>query len=368
MRRRVVFGSFGPPGWEDANSWAYNLFEELRGGPFELTFVELLTAADACYFRFLQGDDFHDPRRLGSILRCSIEEPVGGEQPALGDLLRSLAPDLIVAWGSEAARLLRRALPDTPLVLAVADCDPIERLIEERVVRDWMAFQAAAECGVAFWAGRDDADLDTFLAADLVVPVSALACAAFEHLPSSGSGRIYRRPLAPADLSFTEAERFAHLRRPFDDRDVDVLFAARSWTRRAANLRLAEKVCAALGDREVHLVGEIEGRVATARVHGATCRRGDLFALLGRTRVVVCPALAEAGPSILFEAAAMGCNVVASPNCGYAGLCNDELLARRCSPREFLERIRGALSHPYGDNRGSFLGGSAELVETLAVF
>ena len=90
-------------------------------------------------------------------------------------------------------------------------------------------------------------------------------------------------------------------------------------------------------------------------------------AAAGRPRLVLVSSMAAGGPSLLFEAAAMGCNVVASPNCGYAALCNDALLAPRGSVREFLERIRPALSRPYVENRDPFPGGTADLVETLAV-
>jgi glycosyltransferase involved in cell wall biosynthesis len=205
-------------------------------------------------------------------------------------------------------------------------------------------------------------------ASDLVVSVSEHAHAAFKRLSPAAVGKIYERAVTPADLLFAEAEELAHLRRPFAARDVDVLFASGGWTPRAANLPLVEQLSAALGGREVHVVGEIDAAVAGARLHGALRRRDDLYALLGRTKVVVCPALAEAGPSVLFAAAAMGCNVVASPNCGYAALCNEDLLAPRCAPGEIRERIERALSRPYADHREAFLGGTTELVETLAVF
>jgi glycosyltransferase involved in cell wall biosynthesis len=368
MKRRIVFGCLGPPGWGDANAWAYGLFERLREGPFDVTFVELLGEADAVFFRFLHGADFDNPRRLEKVLCCRIEEPGAREQPALGELLRRLAPDLIVAWGADAARLLRPAATEPPLVLVLADCGPIERLVEGELIRDWMGFHAAMERGVAFPIGVEDRELEAFDASDLVVPVSVLARAAFERLNPAVTGKIHSRPITPADLSYAEAEELAHLRRPFAERDVDVLFSAASWTRRAANLGLVKRVAAVLDGREVHVVGEIDEPVANARVHGALRHRRDLHALLGRTKAVVCPALAEAGPSVLFEAAAMGCNVVASPNCGHAALCNDALLAPSCSTDEIVERIQRALSRPYVESRDSFMGGVAELVEILAVF
>lgn len=367
MKRRIVFGCYGPPDWGDANAWAYSLFEHLQGGVFDITFVELLTEADAFYFHFLHGRGFDNPRGLPALARCPIAEPIEGEQTALHDLMRSLAPDLVVAWGVDAVRLLRPVVGGASIVLILTDCPPVEGLIEDRRARDWTGARAAVDCGVVYPVSNTDPDLEALRAADLIICVSALAAEALAGLFHSISGRVHATPITPADLVFAEAERFASARLPFAERDVDVLFAASDWGRRAASSRLVERLCAALGDRTVHLVGEMGAPIRGAQAHGA-CKREDLFALLGRTKVVVSPARAEAGPSVLLEAAAMGCNVVASGNCGYAALCNEALLATRCGYGEMIERIGRALSRPYSDNRASFLGGVVELVETLAVF
>jgi hypothetical protein len=368
MNRRIVFACVGPPDWGDANTWAYGLFARLRGGPFDATFVSLLGDADEFYFRYLRGADFDNPRRLDSVVSCRIDEAGGSrDQPALASLLRSLAPDLIVAWGGAAARLLAPAAEGVPLVLMLTECDSVERFVGGDYVRDWMHYRAALDRGVAFPFEFEARERDAFEAADLVVGVSSVATAGFERLLPSISGRIYERRVTPADLSYEEAERHGDRRRAFAERDIDVLFSAADWTRPAANLRAVEQIAAALAGRQVHVAGEIDRSVAGARTHGALRSRDDHYALLGRAKVVVAPALAAGGPSLLFEAAAMGCNVVASPNCGYAALCNDALLAPRGSAREFLERIRPALLRPYVENRDPFPGGTADLVETLAV-
>jgi hypothetical protein len=365
MKRRIVFGCYGPPGWGDANAWAYRLFAQLRAeGPFDLTLVQLSNDADAFFFRFAYGADFDDPRRLGTV-PCRIDES-NAEQPALRDLLRALAPDGIVAWGIDAARLLLRAKCKAPLTLMLAECGSVDRMVEDDFVRDWMGLQSALQRGVNFPVGIERREREVFEGADLVVAVSLQAHPAFRPFSRFLSGKVYQRAITPADLLFAEAEEHASLRRPFLERDVDVLFCAASWAKRSANRELAERLAAALRGCEVHAVGEIDGPLGGARVHGPL-RREDLFALLGRTKVAVFPALAEAGPSLLLEAAAMDCNVVASPNCGYAALCDDALLARRCSAEEMLERIGRALARPYDHNRDPFLGGTADLVETLAV-
>ena len=64
----------------------------------------------------------------------------------------------------------------------------------------------------------------------------------------------------------------------------------------------------------------------------------------------------------------MGCNVVASPNCGNWQLCNSRLVAERGTRAEFLSKIELSLGAPFTDNRERFRGGYADLVDTLSVF
>jgi hypothetical protein len=64
----------------------------------------------------------------------------------------------------------------------------------------------------------------------------------------------------------------------------------------------------------------------------------------------------------------MGCNVVASPNCGNWQLCNEQLLADRCSADAFLDKIKLALVDSYKDNQERFRGGYDDLLGILSAF
>jgi hypothetical protein len=91
--------------------------------------------------------------------------------------------------------------------------------------------------------------------------------------------------------------------------------------------------------------------------------------LMGNTRTVVCPSLIDSAPGILYEASAMGCNIVTSRNCGNWTLCHSELLAERYHIDAFAQCIRRSLTHSYPDNMSRFLnpGSYGDLVETLMV-
>ena len=162
-----------------------------------------------------------------------------------------------------------------------------------------------------------------------------------------------------------EAERYRDRRRPLAARDIDVTFVAGRWDVEARGLSLAERIRARLPGRRVALVGECGVTSGATRL--GVLPRDALFDVLGRSKVVVAPALADPTATDLFAAAAMGCTVVASANCGAWELCSEALRVAAPSPDAFVERIERALAAPLPDHRQRFLdGGTADLVETLA--
>jgi glycosyltransferase involved in cell wall biosynthesis len=117
------------------------------------------------------------------------------------------------------------------------------------------------------------------------------------------------------------------------------------------------------------VVGEVDAPCPGATHHGFVADRTTLFALMGRARVVACPSLFDAAPGILFEASALGCNVVASRNCGNWQLCHPDLLAQRMDVGSFAGAITLALSRKYEDHARRYLDSRSieRLVEVLDV-
>jgi glycosyltransferase involved in cell wall biosynthesis len=99
-------------------------------------------------------------------------------------------------------------------------------------------------------------------------------------------------------------------------------------------------------------------------------RRDELFALLGGSKTIVCPSLFDAAPGILFEASAMGCNIITSKNCGNWHICNEKLLVDPFNLNGFLEKISLSLSRKYEDNIDYFMRNKSykNLIDTSSVF
>jgi hypothetical protein len=136
------------------------------------------------------------------------------------------------------------------------------------------------------------------------------------------------------------------------------------------NLKLLRQIISKDQKTRFHIVGELARAPKGVTHHGLISKREDLFALMGRTKTVVCPSLFDAAPGVLFEAAAMNCNVVASKNCGNWQLCHEDLLADPHDLPTFLERIERSLSKKFEDNMDFFLRQNSyqSFIDLVAVF
>lgn len=368
MSKRILFACYEVPRRGGASTILYLLFERMQRAGFEVTYVNLVEDMDAVFFRYLFGNDFDNPQSLANVHTCILENPLWRAHANLTALIHSLAPDLLVGFGFIAARLLELAAPDRPVVFMSAGVRHLQYLLEAGVVKDFMAFQARAWRGVTFPVSARDRERLAATAAALIIVHSPLAKFAFEHLFPAQRGKIYSNIISVADLIYAEAEAFHAWKRPFAQRDIDLIFVASSWNRPEKNYRLVRQLISRCAGLSIHVVGDIARPHPAAHYHGAITQRHDLYALLGRSKTLVCPSLVDAAPGILFEASAMGCNVIASPNCGNWQLCHEQLLAEDCSPGAFLRKIPLSLTRLYQDNPQHFRGGYADLVETLEVF
>lgn len=363
--RRLLSVCRGVPAWGDANPWAYALHAILPAAGFEPLLVNLLSDSDAVYFRYLLGERCEDPDRLGGVRRCRLDEAADDGRAALAAIVDAFAPEVAVAWEVDTARRLRQASAALPLVLVGTRCARLDDLIAGGAARDFLDFRSAIDRGVLFPVGADDPELAALRACDLLILPSALARTAQEHLFPAHAGKMYARAIAAAEPMVAEAERYRDQRRPFAARDIDATFVAGDWDVAARGLSLVERLRARLPGRRIALAGECGVPSGATRL--GVLPREALFDVLGRSKVVVAPALADPAASTLFAAAAMGCNVVASPNCGPWELCAEALRVADPSPDAFAERIERALAAPIPDHRQRFLdGGTADLVETLA--
>jgi len=133
-----------------------------------------------------------------------------------------------------------------------------------------------------------------------------------------------------------------------------VLFMASDWGRVEKNYPLVSRLGRRLGDLRVHVVGDVPYALRWAVHHGFMTDRGALFELMGRARCIACPSLIDAAPGILFEGAVMGCNLVASKNCGNWDVCHPDLVVEPFDEPVMAERLHLAAHRRYDDRLDRF--------------
>jgi len=368
MSKRILLGCYGVPGRGGAGTVLYLLFERMQRDGLDVAYVNLVDEKDEVFFRYLFGDTYDNPRSLQNVYTCILKDPLWRVHPPLADLISTLTPDLLFGFGFIAAWLLELTAPRMPVVFMTAGSRHMQHLVETGAVRDFMAFRRSVERGVVFPIPPKDRERWAVEHCALIIVHSPLVKFVLNHFFPGQVGKIYANVISVADLVYSEAERFEHFKRPFAQRDIDLLFIASSWNRSEKNSRLMQKIIGRCPGLNVHIVGDVGQPYLPAQCHGAITRREDIYAMLGRSKTLACPSLIDAAPGVLFEASAMGCNVIASPNCGNWQLCHEYLLAEQCKTSVFADKIMSALTGTYKDNREHFRGGYADLVETLSVF
>lgn len=369
MHRKILLGCYEVPGYGGASTSAYHLFQKLQRDGHDVHYLNIIDSADDAYLRYLFGAGVGNPERLDDVHNCVLSGLLFAEHPELAEHIEKVSPDLVVAEGFISALLMKRAAPDTRLVFLTSGCNQVTIYLDGTRKRFFRLDEFLRQMKGSFTI-FDPRERQAVEAADLVILHSDLMRDVFDCFFPQYGGKVYSRVLWRAEWIREDALEHAQLPKHFHERDIDLLFIASRWSRPEKNYAWVKQIVSRCADLAVHVVGEAEHKLASATHHDLIVRREDLFDLMGRAKAVVCPSLFDAAPGILFEASAMGCNLVASKNCGNWRICNPELLVDPFTLRGFIEKARLSVARRVADNMDYFLqtGSYADLVDTLMLF
>ena len=371
MNRRILLGSYEFPAYGGASTSGYRLFKSFQEKSIDATYVSLVTREDAAYFRCFLGPEAENPDGLRNVHTVVLERQHFWEPPPqLTELIEVIRPDVLVGKGYIAALLMKKASRIHPTIFLTSGSWQVKNLIATSQFSDFLSLKSYIKrrperSPRAYGPEREAAQL-----ADLIVTHSESVQFLYEHFYPSEAGKIHPKIIEMIALTFAETDQYAALRRPFSRRDIDLLCVASSWNRPEKNLPLVKSLAARCSGLNLHVVGEGTGSIANARCHGLVGEREELFTLMGRTKTFVCPSLFDASPGVLFEASGMGCNLVASMNCGDWHFCHPDLLVDPYTEDQFLKRIRLSQQGVFPDRQKEFRqqDGFTELLEVLSVF
>ena len=345
---RIVFGCFEVPGWGGLTTATYSLFETMLADGLDVHYVNLILEQDLPRFRGILGLSCENPRELPNVYSCYLGAALHEPHPEIEALIDELAPARMVGVGDIASYLMKRANPERQLVFMTAGCMQVNRAIP--FTEQWAAMNGSAQPATPDWKEREAVAMS-----DLVVTHSPLIRDLYRRLYPDKAPRIHPSAFWFAEWIARDAAEHSDSALPFEQRDIDALFIASSWTREEKSARLVSEIVDRVPELSVHVVGEFAETIASVTHHGFVGKRPDLFQIMGRAKTVVCPSLFDAAPGILFEGSVMGCNVVTSKNCGNWELCNSQLLVTEYTADGFATAIQRARSRKFSDHMDGFL-------------
>ena len=345
---RILLGCFEVPGWGGLTTATYRLFEKMLADGLDVHYVNLILEDELPRFQKMLGPNCENPRALPNVHSCYLRAALHEPHPELASLIDTVSPDRMVGVGDIASYLMKGASPERELVFLTAGCMQVDRAVPftEQLAR----MNGSARPDTPDWKERE-----AVIMSDLVLTHSPLVRELYRRFYPDQAHKIHPTVFWFAEWIAEDAAEYASLALPFEERDIDALFIASSWTRREKNSGLLTEIAKRVPDLSVHVVGEFAEPIPSATHHGFVGTRADLFRIMGRARTVVCPSFFDAAPGILFEASVMGCNVVASKNCGNWELCNDRLLVGDYTADGFAEAIRRGRVKKLSDHMDRFL-------------
>ena len=370
MNKKILLGCYEVPGWGGASTGAYRLFRNMNEDGLDISYINIIDIEDVDFFRYVFGKQCGNPENLDCVYNCELEERLFAPHPGLENLIQEISPNLIAADGYIAALLMKRAAPEIPLIFLTAGINQIFQYLEVRRNRSPFTldeFMRQAKGGTRVFHHREKEAIEI---SDFIITHSELIRDLTLKLFPYQSGKVYSRAIWRAEFFVQDALDYAEYKKPFIQRDIDLLFVANSWLRPVKNYQLVKKIIARCKDLNIHIVGEFDRKYKGVKYHGFVNDRREMFSVLGNAKMVVNPSLFDTAPGVLFEASAMGCNLIASKNCGNWMICNANLLVDPFSLRGFQNKIYRSLDEKLEDNLDYFLQTQSyqDLIDTIMVF
>lgn len=349
-RNQIVLACYEIPGWGGASTSAYNLFEMLRQAGLDCAYLNLIPPKTLRDFAPYAGEALGNPRRLPFVHNCLLGSGTHGSQSEVAHLLGKISPPLILAVGFMSALLVQRAAPRVPCIFITSGCRQLKEAVIHGQFGDLLSFNRAVSERSIQPVVYSKGELEAVEKADTIVTHSSAVRELFEFFYPSHRSKMYRDEVWFFDWIFSEPSRYGIGKPSWTERRIDALFVASDWERLEKNYSMVERILYLSEGLNCHVVGRVGTRSDLAVHHGLITEREKLFSIMADTKTVICPSCFDAAPGVLFEAAALGCNIVASRNCGNWQICHPELLSETLNEAEFRSKLEHSLSGQFKSN------------------
>jgi len=357
FKKRILIGCYEIPGHGGASTSAYNLFRFMQEDGFNVQFVNIMKPEHEVYYKYRFGEYFGNPRHLENVYNCVLNRKLfpTDPHPSLVKLIKELNPDLILGVHHIAALLMKEAVPEIPLIFYASGCMQLKELLVQGSTQSFVSFHELIKNSSEIPTINDNYEKRAVNLSNLIITHSEIIKYLYEYFYSSDTGKIFDEVIWKAEWIYKDANSYSDMARPFEEREIDVVFISSSWNRTEKNYGLVADLVKGLKKYNVHIIGNVDKKFDFITYHNLVTGRSKLFSLIGNAKTIISPSKFDPAPGVLFEASALGCNIVASKNCGNWEICNEELLVDPYTLENFLEKIKISLTNKYDDNISYFL-------------
>ncbi len=370
MSKKILISCFEIPGWGGASTSAYELFSNMLNDGYDVSFINLISSYHEELFKSLYNGSLGNPKHLSNVYNYYLSPPDYGFQNKLASLIKEISPDVILAVGWIAALIMKKASPEKKVIYLTTGSDQVKCYIQNKKLDNYLYLEKFIKKNNYRLKILSNEEREAVNLADFVITHSDMIYDIYKYFYKPMQGKIYSEIIWFAEWIYKEAVSYKHLSKNFSEREIDLVFIASDWSRHEKNYDLVKKLIPDLKKINIHIVGIAEEYIQGVVFDGVITDREKLFELLGNCKTIVCPSIFDAAPGILFEASALGCNIITSKNCGNWQLCNPSLLADPFTLKAFKEKIKLSLQHKFLDNIDFFLqtGSYKNLIETINLF
>jgi hypothetical protein len=352
MRPKLLMACDDVPNYGGANTTFYILFETFLEAGWDVHYVNIIANDRLKFYQETFGKGVGNPKKLPNVHNFLFHN--GDSSYFLRELINALKPDLMIGKKSTAAYHLKSQRPDLETWYITSSCYQIKKGISNGILS---SEQEAIE-RARFYGGPLPLTYTTEIQAmdivDKVICHTKSTRFWFNYFYPEHKHKISEKILWSAPLVHKKLQKQKSDLKEFENRPIDILFVANRWSRAEKNYKMVKQIIESCKGLNIHVVGECEEEIEGAVYHQFLIR-DKVIELMKKTNTVVSTSAYDPAPNILFEASMMGCNVIASKNCGNWELCHPDLLVEPYGLENYIKKIHLSLSERFQDKIEYFL-------------
>jgi len=357
MSKRILTTCYEIPGHGGASTSSYNLFRMMQNDGLNVHYMNIIRPDHEVYYKYIFGDKFGNPRELENVHNCVLDSKdlSGKAHKNIVKLINKIQPEIILGVHYIAPLLIKETFPEIPLIYYASGCMQMQELLRKRKISNFLSFYEAIKESNNVPEIVNNYEKIVIEKSILILTHSEIIKTLYKYFYNSHVSKIYDDVIWKFEWIYNDGMSYSNLAKPFEERDIDILFISTDWNRIEKNKALLLELLGKLENYNVTIIGEIEKNYSYVSYRNIISDRKELFNTLGNSKCLVSVSSYDPAPGILYEASAMECNIVASKNCGNWQICNYDLLVNNYNAFEFLEKIKLSLTKKYNDNKDYFI-------------